>query len=208
MPTNINGLYIKGGPTPITVAGDYISFLTLPKDAYLSSTSFTITFWIYAAQTTAVTALKTARVIDFSDAITKVNGLAVYLKPGTNALNAAVVLEAKAGSSTAQTVSDSGAGFAPKTWTHVAITVTTSGSTITTAIYYNGVVQTTTGTITALPATSTIFTTNFIGKGTSPVGGTDENLDAYLNDVKMFNSALSATLVASQYTSEKCNFYF
>ncbi len=62
-------------------------------------------------------------------------------------------------------------------------------------------------TITKLSPTSTIFTTNFIGKGTSPTAN-DLNLDAYLNDVKIFNSALSATLVASQYTSEKCNFYF
>ena len=54
---------------------------------------------------------KTARIIDFSDAITKVNGFAVYLKPGTTATNAAVGLEIKVGSSSAQSVSDSGVGF-------------------------------------------------------------------------------------------------
>ena len=166
---------------------------------------------MYAAQTPAVTATKTARILDFSDLATKANGIAVYIKSGTTANNATVVLESvttTSGTKTTTLLSDTGAGIAPTTWTHVAITVSTSGSTITGAIYYNGVAQTSTNTITALPATSTIFTVNYIGKGTSPTTATDVNLDAYLNDVKMFNSALSATQVSSQYTSEKCNFYF
>jgi hypothetical protein len=107
-------------------------------------------------------------------------------------------------------VSDTGAGFAAE-WTHVAITVSTSGATVTTAIYYDGA---TTGItlspsagITALPATSTSYTTNFIGKGAKP-GDDDVNIDALINDVKIFNSALTATQVSTQYNSEKCNIYF
>ncbi len=79
-------------------------------------------------------------------------------------------------------------------------------------IYYNGA---TTGitlspsatAITALPAITTSFTTNFIGKGITPTAN-DQHLDAHLNDVKIFNSALSPTQVSTQFNSEKCNFYF
>jgi len=207
--TNLNGVYIKGGNTETSNADAYVSYLTLPADTYFSTTSFTITFWINVV--TIPGKGKQARVIDFSDVPTKANGIAVWIKQGTNASNAAITIESTK-TSTPLTVADGGAGFSAG-WTHVAITVSTSGSpaTITTAIYYNGEAITTydpvATTITALPATTTKFTSNFIGKGTSPVG-TDENLDAYLNDVKIFNSTLSATLVKSQYTSELCNFYF
>ena len=44
---------------------------------------------------------------------------------------------------------------------------------------------------------STSFTTNFIGKGTSP-NVADVNLDAYLNDIKLFNISLTATQVLAQ----------
>jgi hypothetical protein len=106
-------------------------------------------------------------------------------------------------------VSDSGEGFAFKTWKHVAITVKSSSESpaiITVAIYYDGEKKTTAGEIN-LPAASTNFTTNFIGKGTKVISK-DSGLDAYLNDVKIFNSALSATQVSSQYTSEKCNDFY
>ena len=53
---------------------------------------------------------------------------------------------------------------------------------------------------------STSFTTNFIGKGTSP-NVADVNLDAYLNDIKLFNISLTATQVLAQYTTEKCNIF-
>ena len=203
--SNNDAIYIKGGNIAAATAAAYASFLSLPADTYFCGNDFTITFWINTAQTTAVTAGKTARVIDFSDAITKVNGVAVYLKPGSIATNAAVGLEIKVGSLTAQSVSDSGVGFAPKTWTHVAISFSVSVSTIIITIYYNGVAQTTTGTITSLPASCPIMTTNFIGKGASPTAN-DVNLDAYLNDIKLFNSSLNASQVLNQYAAEKCNF--
>jgi hypothetical protein len=192
----------------------YISFLTLPTYTYFSSTSFTITFWIRVITLPALAvvgppavAAKQARVIDFSDATTKANGITVFIKAATT--NAAITLESKAAAT--QTVSDTGAGFAVNTWKYVAITVSTSGATITTAIYYDGAttgvtLSSATG-ITALPAASTSYTTNFIGKGTSPTAD-DQHLDAHLNDVKIFNSALSPTQVTTQYNSEKCNFYF
>ena len=119
------------------------------------------------------------------------------------------------GGAAGTTVSDTGAGFVITPWKYVAITVSSSGSPviITTAIYYDGV---TTGItlsnlnlngITSLPATTTSYTTNFIGKGISPVTN-DQNLEAHLNDVKIFNSALSSSQVLVQYNSEKCNVYF
>jgi len=220
-PSNINGLYIKGTTALITVNGganDYVSFLTLPTGTYFSTSSFTITFWVFTTQTTAFTATKTARVIDFSDAATKANGIAVYLKPGVTGgapnNNAAAGLEVRAGGvgSFPQLAADTtGAGFPTKTWTHVAITVSSSSASpavITVAIYYNGVAATATGTITALPALTTSYTVNFIGKGTSPVAASDMNLDAYLNDVKIFNSALSPSQVSTQFTSEQSNIFF
>jgi hypothetical protein len=105
-------------------------------------------------------------------------------------------------------VSDTGAGFVAG-WTHVAITVSTSGSTSTTAIYYNanttGITLSSATAITNLTATSTSinFTTNFIGKGAKP-GENEVNLDAQLNDVKIFDSALTSSQLSTQYTSEKC----
>jgi hypothetical protein len=109
-----------------------------------------------------------------------------------------------------QFVSDT-TGFTINTWKYVAITVSTSGATVTTAIYYDGVASNTlTPSATAisnLPATSTNFTMNFIGKGISPTPN-DQHLDAQLNDVKIFNSALSSSQVLVQYNSEKCNVYF
>jgi hypothetical protein len=203
--SNNDAIYIRGGNLAATTAAAYTSFLSLPTDTYFCGNAFTISFWINTAQTTSVTAGKIARVIDFSDAITKVNGFAVYLRPGTIALNAAVGLEIKVGSSSAQTVSDSGVGFAPKTWTHVAISFSVSVSTIIITIYYNGAAQITTGTISTLPASCPTMTTNFIGKGASPTGN-DINLDAYLNDIKIFNSSLNASQVLNQYAAEKCNF--
>jgi hypothetical protein len=96
-------------------------------------------------------------------------------------------------------------GFAPQTWTHVAVSFSSTGSSITINFYYNGVLAFTTSPSLFLPSTCPIMTTNFIGKGTSP-DPSDVNLDAYLNDVKIFNLALSATQVLAQYNSEKCNF--
>ncbi len=109
-------------------------------------------------------------------------------------------------------MSDTGAGFAVNTWTHVAITVSTCGSTINTTIYYNanttGITPSPSATvITNLTATTTNFTTNYIGKGAKP-GDNEVNLDAQLNDVKIFDSALTATQVSTQYTSEKCIIIF
>jgi hypothetical protein len=198
-PSNLNGVYIKGGNT-----ANYVSFLTLPTDTYFSSTSFTITFWINVAIIPNVG--KQARIIDFSDATNKANGIAACIRPASNPTNTAVYLESiKNG--IAQTVSDTGPGFSAG-WTHVAITVTTSGPTIATAIYYNGATTGITlfGSLTNLPAMTTSFTTNFIGKGTSP-NVADVNLDAYLNDIKLFNFSLTATQVLAQYTAEKCKIY-
>jgi hypothetical protein len=216
-PSNINGLYIKGGIAPVTTNTDYVSFLTLPTGTYFSTSSFTITFWVFTTQTTAIATTKTARVIDFSDAATKANGIAVYLKPGVTGgapnNNAAAGLEVRAGGvgSFPQLAADTtGAGFLTRTWTHVAITVSSSSASpavITVAIYYNGAAATATGTITTLPALTTSYTVNFIGKGTSPVA-TDMNLDAYLNDVKIFNSALSPSQVSTQFNSEQSNIFF
>jgi hypothetical protein len=208
-PVNLNSIYIKASDNDANT-----NYLTLPQEKYFNSTSFTIIFWINVF--TVPSAGKQARVIDFSDADTKKNGIAVFIQPGTTSANVsidnspAVVLETVVdGAITA--VSDKGAGFALKTWTHVAITVSTSGSTITTAIYYNanttGITLSNATAISNLPAKTTSFTTNFIGNGAKP-GKNEVNLDAYLNDVKIFDSALSATQVSSQYTSEKCNVYF
>jgi hypothetical protein len=207
--SNNDAIYIRGRNVAAATAAAYTSFLSLPTDTYFCGNAFTISFWINTAQTTSVTAGKIARVIDFSDAIVKLNGIAVYLKPGTTATNAAVGLEIVAtqsgGSPVTSTVIDSGVGFAAKTWTHVTITLSISASSITTLIYYNGVVQTTTGTITSLPASCPTMTTNFIGKGASPTVN-DINLDAFLNDIKIFNSSLNASQVLNQYAAERCNF--
>ena len=91
--SNNDAIYIKGGNVAATTAAAFTSFLSLPEETYFCGYAFTISFWINTAQTTSVTAGKIARVIDFSDAITKVNGIAVFLKPGTTATNAAVGLE-------------------------------------------------------------------------------------------------------------------
>jgi hypothetical protein len=89
--------------------------------------------------------------------------------------------------------------------------LSTSGATITTAIYYNGAVVSayfpSATAITSLPAATTSYTANFIGKGIPP-DVYDVNLDAYLNDVKIFNFALSPAQALAQYNSELCNVYF
>ena len=61
-----------------------------------------------------------------------------------------------------------------------------------------------------MPTSCPSFANNFIGKGVSPspTADVDVNLDAYLNDVKIFNSALSDSQVSTQFNSEKCKFYF
>jgi hypothetical protein len=101
-------------------------------------------------------------------------------------------------------VSDTGSGFAAE-WTHVAITVSTSGSTINTTIYYNANI---TGVTPSPSATAiTNLTATIIGKGITPTAN-DQHLDALINDVKIFDSALTATQVSTQYDSEKCNIYF
>jgi hypothetical protein len=75
-PSNLNGIYIKGGNLPAS----YISYLTLPSDTYFCLTAATITFWINVINSFPLPIGGIARVIDFSDAITKVNGIALYIK--------------------------------------------------------------------------------------------------------------------------------
>jgi len=210
--TNNAAIYIKGANGPATTAAAYTSYLTLPAGSYFCSTAFTITFWINV-QTPLGLETNIARVLDFSDTTAKANGIAVYLEQGTTNTNTAVVLETVVGSATAKTASvTNDAGFAVSTWKHVAITVSSSSAStpvITVVIYYDGVKQTTTGTIT-LPTSCPNFANNFIGKGAKPssTADVDVNLDAYLNDVKIFNSALSESQVSTQFTAEKCNVFF
>ena len=185
-------------------AAAYTSFLTLPTDTYFCLTAASITFWINVVAPVPYNTI--ARIIDFSDATTKVNGIALYIKPATSVSNVAVGLELKS-SGSAQNLNDPTVGFATQTWTHVAVAFSSTGSAITITIYYNGVVAYTTNLSISLPASCPLMTTNFIGKSTSPTSN-DVNLDAYLNDIKLFNSSLTATQVSTQYTAEKCNFVF
>jgi len=169
---NLNGVYFQGGN--LATGGNkakYTNYLTLPSGTYFSSTSFTITYWVYTTQTTAVPDAKSLRIIDFSDADTKKNVISIYLRPGVTAgagsasnNNAALGFEVYADNTGYWIADNSGVGFQTRAWTHVVVIVSTSGSTITPAFYYNGVAATATGTLSALPATTTIFTTNFIGK--------------------------------------------
>ena len=205
-PANLNSVYIKGGNILTPNAAAYISFLTLPTDTYFCITTATITFWIYATQTPAVPSGKIARIIDFSDASTKSSGIALFIKPATNFINAAVGLELATGFGSTQSLNDQFTGFAPQTWTHVAVSLSSSGSSITINIYYNGVLAFSTSPGLSLPSTCPSMTTNFIGKGTSP-NPSDVNLDAYLNDIKIFNNTFTASQVSAQYTTEKCNIY-
>jgi hypothetical protein len=116
-----------------------------------------------------------------------------------------VSLEFRAGFGSA--VSDQFTGFAAlKTWTHIAVSFLSTGSAITTTINYNGEQPSQTNINFPFPSTCPVMTSNFIGKGTSPFAN-DVNLDAYLNDIKLFNIALTYAQVQAQYVSEKCNVY-
>ncbi len=183
-------------------AAAYTSYLTLPADNFCL-TAASITFWINVV--TPVPFNTIARIIDFSDAPNKSNGIALYIKPATSVNNAAVGFEVKS-SGSAQNLNDPNVGFAPQTWTHVAVAFSFTGSAITVSIYYNGVVAYTTSLPISLPSLCLLMTTNFIGKSTSPTFN-DVNLDAYLNDIKLFNFSLTATQVLAQYTAEKCKIY-
>jgi len=165
-------------------AAAYTSYLTLPADNFCL-TAASITFWINVV--TPVPFNTIARIIDFSDAPNKSNGIALYIKPATSVNNAAVGFEVKS-SGSAQNLNDPNVGFAPQTWTHVAVAFSFTGSAITVRLCL-------------------LMTTNFIGKSTSPTFN-DVNLDAYLNDIKLFNTSLTASQVSAQYTAEKCNFCF
>jgi hypothetical protein len=204
-PSNLNGVYIKGGNIFTSSPAAYISFLTLPTDTYFCTTATTITFWIYTTQTPAVGTI--ARIIDFSDASPKSSGIALFIKPApNNFINAAVGLELATGFGSTQSVSDQFTGFAPQTWTHVAVSFSSTGSSIAINIFYNGFIAFTASPGLFLPSTCPLMTSNFIGKGTSP-NPSDVNLDAYLNDIKLFNTSLTATQVQALYTGEKCNIY-
>lgn len=200
-PSNLNGIYIKGGNLYSQNAAAYTSYLTLPTDTYFCLTAASITFWINVVAPVPYTNI--ARIIDFSDATNKSNGIALYIKPA-NLTFTNVGLELKS-SGSAQNLNDPTVGFAPQTWTHVAVAFSSTGSSITINIYYNGVVAYTTTLSISLPASCPLMTTNFIGKSTSPTFN-DVNLDAYLNDIKLFNTSLNASQVLNQYADEKCYF--
>jgi hypothetical protein len=134
--------------------------------------------------------------------------LLCILRPVNNANNVAIGLEFVS-SGSVQNLYDKSAGFESKAWTHVAVAFLSTGSSITITIYYNGVVAYTTNLSISLPASCPLMTTNYIGKGTSVVQvEMMYNLDAYLNDIKIFNTSFTAPQVSTQYAAEKCNIVF
>ncbi len=106
-------------------------------------------------------------------------------------------------------MSDIGAGFATG-WNHVAITIAMYPEIqkFVTVIYYNGATSgiKQTGEIFFTPQECLNFTSNFIGKSAKP-DLNDVNLDAYLNDVKLYNITLSSDQVLAKYDAEKSKLF-
>jgi hypothetical protein len=222
--TNNDAIYIKGGNLAATTDAAYNSYLVLPSDKYFCGYysfpqislnaiyNFTITFWINVKKPLATN--KIARVIEFSDTAAKKYGIGIYLKQGDNSANTAVTLEViytseSSRSTDVQTVSDIGAGFATG-WNHVAITFGAYFpiSKYFTVIYYNGATSgiKQAGRISYIPVECLNFTSNFIGKSAKP-DLNDVNLDAYLNDVKLYNITLSSDQVLAKYDAEKSKLF-
>jgi len=212
-----------------TGATQYHSYMQLTPAAYFSSaitSGFSISFWINLQAACA----GICRILDFATTTTtaaavpsvKNSGFAVALAAvgDNNALTFEVITAAGVGATyidpapTVAPLITAVVGFTTANWRHVTITGTT-GTTLAVTIYINGATK---GTITAVavnggtaPTSSaqmtslaaTTFTNVFIGAGYSRAAVVAEtNINALINDVKIYSVALTASQVLTNYNTE------
>ncbi len=150
-------------------------------------------------------ATKTARILDFKDATGAAgqNGVDVYLSAGNF-----ISINIYKGSATAvlASVTTTNAITTAGSWYYVAVSFS---STTLKPTFYNSLSSASSlaagvdGTASTSAPSCTSLTSNFIGKTNAAAGGSDVNLDAALNDVKIYNTALSSDQLKANFLSEK-----
>jgi len=182
------------------------SYAQLPPGAYFSGTTFTITFWINQLKDipsgTPGAPAAAVRILDFS--INSINaatrtafGVAICFGRFINFYAASAAATDSPGATQSATALTAGA------WAHVALSCTVTTSTVC-LIYVS--TSTTLGTATSstlanvIPSTGTYFY-NYIGASTY-TAATEGDLNTFINDVKIFNSALTSGQLQTQLTAE------
>jgi len=188
----------------------YQNFLVLPADTYFATSVFTITFWIYLPN--AIGAGGVTRVLDFSQtsyvfpfaaATAARNGISI----GFPASSSQPQIEVRTTAAVApNTIGTTTGAVALNTWTFVSFscTVTTTTTTCTsfTGTSAGGLVTATAGAaINVVPSTGS-YVYNYIG-ASSLVLATDNSLQARINDVKIYSSALSEAQLRDNFNAEK-----
>jgi autotransporter-associated beta strand protein len=164
------------------------SFVQLPANI-ASSSAFTFASWVYWEGGAAG-----QRIFDFGDNLDRRAGSYRYmfLSPNAGGFLRFGIRNGTDGTQTVQTT----AALPSNSWQHVAVTI--SGSTVT--LYVNGVQQAT-GTVTTAALSAT--PSNYLGKSQWP---TDPMFKGQLDDVQIFDKALTGTQVAALMTNNAPQF--